>query len=149
MILATIESVQEINGQYGPEKVSAITCDDGQQTKVYTKPKAQAIYANLLPGIRVELTPKASGVGYLIKRILPEGEAPAPAQNGYAGPAKPAAAPTKQDIAAFIETSAGQYAYCVKCLREKFEEVGITDITDDLLKAGATSIFISTKDKFR
>lgn len=149
MITATIESVQEAAGKYGLEKISAVTMADGTQTKTYTKPAAKGIYDALRAGAKVELKAKESGPGWLISRILPEGEAPAPAQNGYAGPAKPAAAPTKQDIAAFIETSAGQYAYCVKCLREKFEEVGITDITDDLLKAGATSIFISTKDKFR
>ena len=56
---------------------------------------------------------------------------------------------TPEDIAAYIKTAAGQYAYCVKMLREKFDEAGVTDITDDLLKAGATSIFIATKDKFR
>lgn len=147
MITATIESVQEQAGKYGLEKISAITLADGTQTKTYTKPAAKGIYDGLRAGAVVELKAKDSGAGWLISRIMPEGEAPAPA-NGYASPIQPKAIPSKQDIAAFIESSAGQYAYCVKCLREKFEALGITDITDDLLKAGATSIFIAVKDKF-
>lgn len=72
MIIATIETVTDTNGQYGPEKISAVTMSDGGQTKVYTKPKASAIYNALAPGLAVELMPKNSGTGYLIKRIIPD-----------------------------------------------------------------------------
>lgn len=148
MMTATVNEVAEVSGQYGLEKKSKVTLADGESRIIYTKPAAKTIYEALRPGVTVEISAKDSGKGYLISRILPEGEAPAPA-NGYASPIQPKAPATKQDIAAFIESSAGQYAYCVKCLREKFEALGITDITDDLLKAGATSIFIDLKNKFR
>ncbi len=150
---AVIESVQEINGQYGLEKVSAVTIYDGPggaagtHTKVYTKPKAQAIYAALQPGLTVILKPKSGGAGWLVDSIDTNtpAVAPAPPSNGQA-PAGGKADP--QVIGNYIKTAAGQYAYCVKMLQEKFKEAGITDITDDLLKAGATSIFIAVKDKF-
>lgn len=154
---ALIESVQEINGQYGLEKVSAVTIYDGPggtagtQTKVYTKPKAQSVYAALTPGLTVILKPKNSGAGWLVDSI-DTNTPPAPAQPGTGQAPAPARdgkrEPSREEIAQYIETRAGQYAYCVKVLQEKFAEVGVTDITDDLLKAGATSIFIATNDKF-
>lgn len=150
-MFATIIEVAEINGQYGIEKKSRIQLDDGESKTAYTKPAAKGIYEALRPGLRVELTPKSSGAGYLIKSIIGEAPStpPAPPSNGQAPAPAPARRETSpNDIAEYIKTAAGQYAYCVKVLQEKLAEVDVTDITDDLLKAGATSIFIATKDKF-
>ncbi len=146
MITATINEVSEANGQYGMEKKSRVTLADGEQKTVYTKPAAKGIYEALAPGTMVELVPKNSGTGYLIKSIIGQAATPPPPPSNGQAPAGGKADP--QAIAEYIKTACGQYAYCVKVLREKFEEVGITDITDDLLKAGATSIFISTKNRF-
>ena len=157
METAIIESVTEKNDpQYGPEKISKLILQpSGESRTAYTKPAAQTVYSNLRAGLLVELKPKNGGKGYLIQQIIGEahghtplapaqpsnGQAPAPARDGKREP-------SREEIAQYIETRAGQYAYCVKVLQEKFAEVGVTDITDDLLKAGATSIFIATKDKF-
>ena len=87
MITAIIETVTDANGQYGPEKISAVTMADGGQTKVYTKPKAASIYDELKPGLQVELMPKSSGTGYLIKRIIPDGGLPSNFQQANGAPA--------------------------------------------------------------
>lgn len=151
-ILATIEKVEEVSGKYGLEKMSTVTMDDGSQTKVYTKPAAASIYSALAPGIRVELMPKSSGAGWLISKVsdtpAPADQAPAK-KNGsgtqHTGPQHQRM--SREEAGAWIETAAGQYAYCVKCLREKLESIGETDIAGDLLKAGATSMFIELQRK--
>lgn len=148
-MFATILEVTEQTSQYGTDKKSRVQLDDGEAKTVYTKPAAKGVYEALRPGLRVELMTKNSGAGYLIKAIVGEAPAPVPARpsNGQAPANRASADP--HDIADYIKTAAGQYAYCVKVLREKFDEVGVADITDDILKAGATSIFIATKDRFR
>ena len=152
MNTAIIESVTERNDpQYGPEKVSKIILEPTVESRTaYTKPAVRDVYDNLRAGVRVELKAKPGGKGYWINKIIGEATLPTPAQapqprNGQAPEGQNRATP--EDIAAYIKTAAGQYAYCVKMLREKFDEAGVTDITDDLLKAGATSIFIATKDR--
>lgn len=160
VMYATILEVTEQNSQYGTDKKSRVQLEDGEMKTVYTKPAVKDVYDALRPGLRVELKPKNSGAGYLIQKVI--GEAKMDMGNGQYAPAAPNGqapegrswAPPKQmkagpqAIADYIKTSAGQYAYCVKMLQEKFQEAGVVDITDDLLKAGATSIFIATKDKF-
>jgi len=147
MIIATIETVTDTNGQYGPEKISAVTMSDGGQTKVYTKPKASAIYNALAPGLAVELMPKNSGTGYLIKRIIPPGELPANFQQATPAPARhgqPRQEPDKQEVARYIREKAGQYFYAYSCLKEIFDndQNGIL-VTEETLRAGAATVIIS------
>ena len=147
-IVATIASVQEKTNQFGTmEKACAVTLDDGTQTTVYTKPAAKTIYDILAPGIRVELMPKSSGAGWLISKVSDTQPPAAQAPDKKNGPGTQHTGPqhqrmSREEAGAWIETAAGQYAYCVKCLREKLESIGETDISGDLLKAGATSMFI-------
>jgi len=147
MIIATIETVTDANGQYGPEKISAVTMPDGGQTKVYTKPKAQAIYDALKPGLQVELMPKNSGAGYLIKRIVSAGELPGNFQPAPAAPPRNGQArqePDKQEVARYIREKAGQYFYAYSQLKELFDndQNGIL-VTEETLRAGAATVIIS------
>ena len=114
MITAIIETVTDANGQYGPEKISAVTMADGGQTKVYTKPKAASIYDELKPGLQVELMPKSSGTGYLMKRILPDGGLPANFQQASGQGLRHGTRPRKRDYSReasgeFILTKARPY----------------------------------------
>lgn len=142
MITATIETVT----QYGPEKISAVTLADGTQTKVYTKPKAANIYAALAPGLMVELMPKSSGAGYLIKGIIGAAPAAGPANRPDQGPAAKAGRkePTKQETAEYIRQKSGQYFYAYSCLKELFDNDnnGIL-VTEETLRAGAATVIIS------
>ncbi len=149
MITAIIETVTDANGQYGPEKISAVTMADGGQTKVYTKPKAASIYDELKPGLQVELMPKSSGTGYLIKRIIPDGGLPANFQQasgqGLRHDTRPSKRePSREEIGEFIRTKAGQYFYAYSCLKEQFDndKSGIL-VTEETLRAGAATVIIS------
>lgn len=136
---ATILEVTEQNSQYGTDKKSRVQLDDGESKTVYTKPAAKGIYERLAPGLRVELMPKNSGAGYLIKSIIGEAATtPAPAQpgNGQAVSRKP----DKKAQAEYIETKAGQLYYAYTCLQEKF---GSTLISEETLRAFASTIIIS------
>ncbi|MCB0580081.1 MAG: hypothetical protein KDD10_12330 [Phaeodactylibacter sp.] len=148
MITAIIETVTDANGQYGPEKISAVTMADGGQTKVYTKPKAASIYDELKPGLQVELMPKSSGTGYLIKRIIPDGGLPSNFQQENGAPAVHHSPrrkePSREEIGEFIRTKAGQYFYAYSCLKEQFDndKNGIL-VTEETLRAGAATVIIS------
>ena len=148
MITATIETVTDANGQYGPEKISAVTLSDGTQTNVYTKPKAANIYSALAPGLQVELMPKNSGTGYLIKRIIPAGELPSNFQQANGAPAVHHSPrrkePTKQETAEYIRQKSGQYFYAYSCLKELFDNDnnGIL-VTEETIRAVAATVIIS------
>ena len=147
---ATVIEVAEINGQYGMEKKSRVQLDDGESKTVYTKPKVADIYNALRPGIRVELMPKNSGTGYLIKSIIGEAtDTPPAAPNGQAPARAGRQEPSREEIGAYIETKAGQYFYAYKCLKEKFDndKDGIL-VTEDTIRQAAATVIISLDRHF-
>lgn len=153
-IFATIASVQEKTNQFGTmEKACAVTLDDGTQTTVYTKPAAKTIYGVLSPGLRVELTPKASGAGWLISKVS---NAPAPDAPALPPNFKPAGqAPervsqpeskkekwTAEVKGKFIAEKAEHYALAYYYVSNAFDAKDII-VTEDTLRAGAATVLIS------
>ena len=152
---ALIESVQEINGQYGLEKVSAVTIYDGPggtagtQTKVYTKPKAQSVYAALTPGLTVILKPKNSGAGWLVDSI-DTNTPPAPAQPGTGqapAPASRAGSPTPEEIGQYIDNKAGHVARAYVSLKQHFAAVG-EEFTPEIFNSTISTVIISLDKHF-
>ncbi len=152
-MFATIIEVAEINGQYGIEKKSRIQLDDGESKTAYTKPAAKGIYEALRPGLRVELTPKSSGAGYLIKSIIGEAPStpPAPPSNGQA-PANntgygKAGRPTAEEIAKYIDNKAGHIARAYVSLGQHFSALG-KEFTPEIFAATISTVIISLDRHF-